>query len=126
MRWTEKYFSKEQNSHTLVRSHSQEVAGLGRCSVEDWEDVYDEPELLVGQQGVQADEDHTGSDQDLQPLVQGNAKRHQEEAGSHGPGQRRVQVPQDGGALVLLRKPNTRGLDTLEVRLGGCSLSKTI
>lgn len=88
------------------------MAGLGRCGVEDWEDVYDEPELLVGQQGVQADKDHAGSDQDLQSLVQGNAKRHQEEAGSHGPGQRRVQVPQDGGALVLLRS-QTQGDWTL-------------
>lgn len=80
------------------------MAGLGRCSIQDWEDVYDEPELLVGQQGVQADEDHAGSDEDLQPLVQGNPKGHQEETGGHGPGQRGVQVPQDGGALMLLRR----------------------
>lgn len=40
----------------------------------------------MGQQGVEADEYHAGSDEDLQPLVQDNTEGHQEEAGGHGPG----------------------------------------
>lgn len=79
---------QNKNSHNLKKNYSQEMAGFCCCSIQNWEDIYDKSELLVGQKRVEADEYHTRSDEDLKPLVQGNTEGHQKEAGGHGPGQR--------------------------------------
>lgn len=80
------------------------MAGLGSSSIQDWKDVHDEAKFLVWQERVKADKYDAGCDEDLQALVQGNTKGHEEEAGRHGPRQRWVPVPQDWGTLAVAKE----------------------
>lgn len=78
--------------------NSQGGAAPGGHDVKHGEDVDDEAQLLVWQQGVQGHKAQRGQQQGEGPPVH-KAQGHEEQAAAQAAGQGRVEVPQQRGGL---------------------------